>query len=197
MPHPLPHIWQWRVQKKKQKNTGIEEEGLPAGNTRKLIARFYFLLVWPAAICCLSLSVLPLYILHMYVCEIKRNQIMPGAPTSAGVKWLQSKNTLDFLHPYEKRTINIMRFHGISHSAPALPFPLSAWWLTYEPVYSSVCECVANIANVIRLLATEGELCRSGAVGTCNVCGAPRVGLVGAAIQRFCYTQVDTRRVEL
>lgn len=46
---------------------------------------------------------------------------MPGAPTSAGVKWLQSKNTLDFLHPYEKRTINIMRFHGISHSSPALP----------------------------------------------------------------------------
>lgn len=48
---------------------------------------------------------------------------MPGAATSAGVKWLQSKNTLDFLHPYEKCTINIMRFHGISHSARA---PLAA-----------------------------------------------------------------------
>lgn len=122
---------------------------------------------------------------------------MPGAPTSAGVKWLQSKNTLDFLHPYEKRTINIMRFHGISHSARA---PLAAPSLLDDLHMSlciALCECVANIANVIRLLATEGQLCRRGVDGTCNVCGAPRVGLVGAAIQRFCYTQVDTRRVEL
>lgn len=195
MPHPLPRIW--------VKNTGIEEEGLSAGNTRKLIARFYFLLVWPAAICCVSLYPTTIHMAYMYVCmyvcEIKGNQIMPGAQTSAGVKWLQSKNTLDFLHPYEKRTINIMRFHGISHSArvPLAAPPPSAWWLTYESVYSSVWVC-GEYCKCNTLVGDAGPAEQEGGVdGTCNVCGAPRVGLVGAAIQRFCYTQVDTRRVEL
>lgn len=102
---------------------------------------------------CLSLS-LYMYVCYIevyHVCEIKRNQIMPSATTCGGVKWLQSKNTLDFLHPYEKRTINIMRFHGIYHSASALPpSPLHPCCLmTY--IWVSLCVCVANIANVIRL----------------------------------------------
>lgn len=82
--------------------------------------------------------------------------------SSLRLKWLQSKNTLDFLHPYQKRTINIMRFRVLS--TPDQPLPL--------PCLFSLCMCVCaresvgNIANVICLLGggalSAGNWCRMG-----------------------------------